>query len=54
MIVLSPDCITGILLITIVVFDAIMQHRNAERARRERLAARTEEVVESKMAGGNI
>ena len=48
------NTITGILLITIVVFDAIMQHRNAERARRERLAARTEEVVESKMAGGNI
>lgn len=35
------NTITGILLITIVVIDAIVQRRSAERARRERLAART-------------
>ncbi len=35
------DTITGILLITIVVCDALLQHRAAERARRERLSAKT-------------
>lgn len=35
------NTITGILLITIVVVDALMQHRAAERARRERLSAKT-------------
>lgn len=35
------NTITGILLITIVVLDAVMQHRNIEKARRERLLART-------------
>lgn len=35
------NTITGILLITIVVLDAVMQHRNIEKARRERLVART-------------
>ena len=48
------NTITGILLITIVVLDAIMQHRNAEKARRERLSARTEAVNENKAIGGNI
>lgn len=48
------NTITGILLITIVVFDAIMQHRNTEKARRERLSARTETFDESKVVGGNI
>ena len=35
------DTITGIMLITIVVVDALMQKRTAEKNRRERLAART-------------
>lgn len=35
------NTITGILLITIVVFDAVMQSRSAEKARRVRLSART-------------
>lgn len=35
------DTITGILLITIVVCDALLQHRAAEKARRERLSAKT-------------
>lgn len=48
------NTITGILLITIVVLDAIMQHRNAEKARRERLSARTEAITENKAIGGNI
>ncbi|MFT5874144.1 MAG: AI-2 transport system permease protein [Clostridium sp.] len=48
------NTITGILLITIVVLDAIMQHRNAEKARRERLTARTETATENKAIGGNI
>ena len=48
------NTITGILLITIVVLDAIMQHRNAEKARRERLSARTEAMTENKAIGGNI
>ncbi|HEX9027459.1 MAG TPA: ABC transporter permease [Clostridium sp.] len=47
------NTITGILLITIVVFDAVMQHRNTEKARRERLSARTETVADSKVVGGN-
>ncbi|QGU94499.1 ABC transporter permease [Clostridium bovifaecis] len=46
------NTITGILLITIVVIDAIMQRRNTEKARRERLAAKTASVVETKMEGG--
>lgn len=48
------NTITGILLITIVVFDAVLQHRNTEKARRERLSARTETDAESKVIGGNI
>ncbi len=48
------NTITGILLITIVVFDAVMQHRNTEKARRERLSARTEMVGGSKVVGGNM
>lgn len=48
------NTITGILLITIVVFDAVMQHRNIEKARRERLLARTEIGTESNVVGGNI
>jgi len=48
------NTITGILLITIVVFDAVMQHRNTEKARRERLSARTEMAGESKVVGGNM
>lgn len=35
------NTITGILLITIVVLDAILQKRNVEKARRERLLAKT-------------
>lgn len=35
------NTITGILLITIVVFDAVMQSRSTEKARRLRLSART-------------
>lgn len=38
------NTITGILLITIVVMDALMQRRVSEKARRERLAARTAHV----------
>lgn len=40
------NTITGILLITIVVFDAVMQRRAAEKARRIRLSARTLSVGE--------
>jgi AI-2 transport system permease protein len=47
------NTITGILLIFIVVIDAIMQNYNIKKARRQRLAARTETIVESKMEGGN-
>lgn len=35
------NTITGILLITIVVVDALLQHQAAEKARRERLTAKT-------------
>lgn len=35
------NTITGIMLITIVVADALMQRNTAEKNRRERLAART-------------
>jgi len=48
------NTITGILLITIVVFDAVMQRRNTEKARRERLSARTGMASESKVVGGNM
>lgn len=48
------NTITGILLITIVVLDAIIQHRNTEKARRERLVARTESTPGNKEIGGNI
>lgn len=47
------NTITGILLITIVVIDAILQNRNVEKVRRERLAARTATVADSKLEGGN-
>ena len=47
------NTITGILLITIVVIDAVMQKRNIENARRERLAARTATIVETSAEGGN-
>lgn len=39
------NTITGILLITIVVIDAIMQKRKIESARRERLLAKTSTVI---------
>lgn len=35
------NTITGVLLITIVVVDALLQHHSAEKARRERLTAKT-------------
>ena len=35
------DTITGVMLITIVVADALMQRRSSEKNRRARLAART-------------
>lgn len=47
------NTITGILLITIVVADAIMQNRKIEKARRERLIARTAIAVEIQAEGGN-
>ena len=47
------NTITGILLITIVVIDAVVQNRNTENARRVRLAARTETIVDIKMEGGS-
>ena len=43
------NTITGVMLITIVVVDSLMQRRNAEKTRRQRLAARTAEAGE----GGN-
>ncbi len=43
------NTITGVMLITIVVVDSLMQRRNAEKNRRQRLAARTAEAGE----GGN-
>ena len=42
------NTITGILLITIVVVDALMQRRAAEKARRERLTARIAEPAAAK------
>ncbi len=39
------DTITGILLIIIVVSDALIRHRAVERARRERLAAKTQHIA---------
>jgi len=46
------NTITGILLITIVVADAIMQNRKIEKARRDRLIARTLTAVEIEAEGG--
>jgi len=46
------NTITGILLITIVVADAIMQNRKIEKARRDRLIARTMTVIEIEAEGG--
>lgn len=46
------NTITGILLITIVVIDAVMQNRKVEKARRERLAAKTATAVTTKPEGG--
>jgi AI-2 transport system permease protein len=47
------NTITGILLITIVVIDAVIQKRNIEKARRERLAAKTAAIFDSEVEGGN-
>jgi AI-2 transport system permease protein len=47
------NTITGILLITIVVVDAVIQNRNTEKARRIRLAARTESITDAALEGGN-
>ena len=47
------NTITGILLITIVVMDAILQVRNIKKARRERLIARTAVDVVNVSVGGN-
>ncbi len=47
------NTITGILLIAIVVIDAVVQNHNTTKARRERLLARTETVLEGAMEGGN-
>lgn len=41
------NTITGVLLITIVVIDAVLQKRNVEKSRRERLAAKTAAIVDS-------
>lgn len=46
------NTITGVMLITIVVVDSLMQRRTAEKNRRLRLAARTSSVVSGK--GGNV
>ena len=46
------NTITGILLITIVVADAIMQNRKIEKARRDRLIARTMTAIEIEAEGG--
>ncbi len=40
------NAITGVILITIVVIDALIQHRNAVRIRHERLLARTSGAAE--------
>lgn len=45
------NTITGILLITIVVVDSLLQRRKAEKNRRERLAARTASAVTSGKGG---
>ncbi|WPC43120.1 ABC transporter permease subunit [Clostridium sp. JS66] len=47
------NTITGILLITIVVIDAVIQKHNVEKSRRERLTAKTAEVIECEVEGGN-
>lgn len=47
------NTITGILLITIVVIDALVQRRSAEKARRERLSARAACNVSSEEEGGD-
>jgi len=47
------NTITGILLITIVVIDAVIQNRNMKKARRARLAARTETIIVNKPEGGS-
>lgn len=47
------NTITGILLITIVVIDAVIQKRNVEKARRERLIAKTSTIIECEVEGGN-
>lgn len=47
------NTITGILLITIVVIDAVIQKRNIEKTRRERLTARTAIAIENELEGGN-
>ena len=46
------NTITGILLITIVVIDAVIQNKNIEKARRERLLAKTA-AGDSAVEGGN-
>lgn len=45
------NTITGILLITIVVVDALLQHRAAEKARRQRLTAKTAGSANSEGGG---
>lgn len=48
------DTITGILLIVIVVFDALLRRRNLERARRQRLSAKAQHVmIEQKEAASH-
>jgi AI-2 transport system permease protein len=46
----DDDMITGIILITIIVVDALLQHRTVERARRQRLLAKTRN---SAVSGGD-
>ncbi|MDD2957597.1 MAG: ABC transporter permease [Lachnospiraceae bacterium] len=47
------NTITGILLITIVVADSLMQRNTAEKNRRQRLAARTLSGDKAKIGGGD-
>ena len=47
------DTITGILLIIIVVSDALLRRRAVEKARRERLSAKTLHVASGKEVAGN-
>lgn len=47
------NTITGILLISIVVIDAVMQNRNTEKARRIRMSARTAALIIKPVEGGN-